>query len=87
MIDRLQQLNQRLSEAERDQLLSLERERIATGLHDRIEQDIFMIGLRLNALLERDIDPEMAGQLQDVRQLASRTADDPGRHLRPLGAE
>jgi signal transduction histidine kinase len=42
MIARLQQLNRRLSEAEREQLLALERERIAAGLHDRIEQDMFM---------------------------------------------
>jgi signal transduction histidine kinase len=76
MIERLQLLNRRLSESEREQLLSLERERIAAGLHDRIEQEVFTIGLRLNALLEHGVDEELAAQLQDIRHLASRTADE-----------
>lgn len=77
MIDRLQQLNTRLSSAEREQLLSLERQRIAAGLHDRIEQDIFTIGLQLSSLLERDgLDPEVAERLRHLRKLASRSADE-----------
>jgi signal transduction histidine kinase len=76
MIERLQLLNRRLSESEREQLLSLERERIAAGLHDRIEQEVFTIGLRLNALLEDGVDEDLAAQLQDIRHLASRTADE-----------
>jgi signal transduction histidine kinase len=77
MIQRLQLLNSRLSDAERDQLLSLERERIATGLHDRIEQDIFTIGLQLGSLLERDdLDPELAHRLREIRKLAGHSADE-----------
>lgn len=76
MIDRLLELNQRLSESERDQLLSLERERIAGGLHDRIEQDIFTIGLQLNGLLEKGVDDDTDSKLRDTRQLAARAADE-----------
>jgi signal transduction histidine kinase len=77
MIQRLQLLNNRLSDAEREQLLSLERKRIAAGLHDRIEQDIFTIGLQLSSLLERDdLDPELADRLRGIRKLASRSADE-----------
>jgi GAF domain-containing protein len=43
MIAELQELHQRLTEAERAQLLGRERERIAGALHDRIEQQIFSI--------------------------------------------
>jgi signal transduction histidine kinase len=77
MIERLQQLNLRLSDSEREQLLSLERERIAAELHDRIEQDIFTIGLQLGVLLERgDLLPDVAGRLHDLRKLAGRSADE-----------
>jgi signal transduction histidine kinase len=77
MIERLQQLNLRLSNAERDQLLVLERERIAAALHDNIVQDIFTIGLQVNRLLEDGVDdPEMAGRLEVTRRLASKTADE-----------
>lgn len=75
MIARLQQLNLRLSNAERDQLLALERERIAAALHDNLAQDIFTIGLQVNRLLEDGVDdPE--GRLEVTRRLASKTADE-----------
>ena len=45
MIAGLQDLRQRLQEAERDRVLGRERERIAGELHDRIGQHIFTIGL------------------------------------------
>jgi signal transduction histidine kinase len=75
MISGLQQLHQRLDDVERDQLLGHERERIAAGLHDDIEQSVFTIGMRLNALLERDLEPATAAQLQDVRHQVSRVSD------------
>jgi len=53
MIDELEQLHRDLSQAERDQVLRQERERIAAELHDRIEQAIFTLGLKVNAILER----------------------------------
>ena len=76
MIARLQHLNLRLSETERDQLLAVERARIAAGLHDRIEQDIFSIGLQLGSIVEAGIDPEVAERVRDLRELAVRTADE-----------
>lgn len=77
MIERLQQLNRRLSDSEREQLLSLERRRIAVGLHDRIQQDIFMIGLQLGELLERDdLESEVGDRLRELRMVASRSADE-----------
>jgi signal transduction histidine kinase len=77
MISSLQQLHERLSEAERNQLLAHERERIAGDLHDRIEQEIFSIGLGINSLLERDaVDPSIAEQLRATRQLVVAMADE-----------
>jgi signal transduction histidine kinase len=75
MIEGLQQLHQRLDDVEREQLLGHERERIAAGLHDDIEQGVFTIGMRLSALLEGDPEPSTAAQLQDVRQQLSRVSD------------
>ena len=76
MIAGLEHFNQRLHEAERQQLLVRERDRIAGGLHDNIQQGIFSIGLRLNALLDRDLDPALVDELREVRELTSRTADE-----------
>jgi signal transduction histidine kinase len=76
MIARLEQFNQRLHEAEREKLLGRERDRIAGGLHDYIQQNVFSIGLRLSALLELRPDPTLASELRDIRELASRTAQD-----------
>jgi signal transduction histidine kinase len=75
MIEGLEQLHRRIDEAERSQVLAQERDRIAAGLHDLIEQGIFTIGLQVSSLLEGDVDPAMAARLQEVRQLAGRTAE------------
>jgi signal transduction histidine kinase len=75
MIAGLQQLHQRLTDAEREQVLSYERERIAARLHDDIEQSMFTIGLRLNSVLEATLDPTVAAQLRDVRGLTSGVSD------------
>jgi signal transduction histidine kinase len=76
MIDELEQLHRDLSQAEREQVLRQERERIAAELHDRIEQAIFTLGLKVNAILEREpmTDP-IAADLGDVRQLAIHTSE------------
>ena len=77
MISSLQQLHERLSVAERTQLLARERERIAGDLHDRIEQEIFSIGLGINSLLEHDaLDPSIAEQVRATRQLVVAMADE-----------
>jgi signal transduction histidine kinase len=76
MIGGLQRLQQRLGTAEREQLLALERDRIASELHDDIEQQIFSIGLQLSSLLENeDLDAPVADRVREIRYLASRTAE------------
>src|ERR1700682_6034019 len=76
MIGELEQLHRDLSMAEREQVLREERERIAAELHDRIEQAIFTLGLKVNAILEREpmMDP-IASDLGEVRQLAIHTSE------------
>jgi signal transduction histidine kinase len=62
--------------ADREQVLRQERERIAAELHDQIEQAIFTLGLKVNAILEREsmTDP-IATDLGEVRQLAIHTSE------------
>jgi signal transduction histidine kinase len=76
MIAGLQQLHQRLGAADREHLLARERERIAAGLHDNIQQTIFTTGVRLGALLEDELEPGVADRLHDLRQLVSRVDDE-----------
>ncbi len=76
MIDELEELHRDLSQAEREQVLREERERIAAELHDRIEQAIFSLGLKVNAILEREpVTEPIAVGLGEVRQLAVHTAE------------
>ena len=76
MIDELEVLHRNLSQAERDQVLRQERERIAAELHDRIEQAIFTLGLKVNAILELEPVTELvASGLGEVRQLAVHTSE------------
>ena len=76
MIGELEQLHRDLSQAERDQVLRQERERIAAELHDRIEQAIFTLGLKVNAILEREpVTDPIATDLGEVRQLAIHTSE------------
>ena len=87
-IAELQQLRERLTRAERVQLLGRERERIAGALHDRIEQDIFTIGVRLTALLEgQSLDPRVAGQVRGLRQLSIGVADEVRRAIFALTSQ
>ena len=76
MIDELEQLHRDLSQAEREQVLRQERERIAAELHDRIEQAIFTLGLKVNAILEGElVSPTIAEDLGEMRQLAIHTSE------------
>jgi signal transduction histidine kinase len=76
MIDELEVLHRNLSQAEREQVLRQERERIAAELHDRIEQAIFTLGLKVNAILERGpVAEPVASGLGEVRQLAIHTSE------------
>jgi signal transduction histidine kinase len=77
MIASLQQLQERLGEAERTRILAHERQRIAGRLHDQIEQEVFSIGLGIDSLLEgSEVDARTAERLRAVRQLAVETADE-----------
>ena len=76
MIDELEQLHRDLSLAEREQVLRQERERIAAELHDRIEQAIFTLGLKVNEILDREqVTEPIATDLGGVRQLAIHTSE------------
>jgi signal transduction histidine kinase len=86
MIDSLQQLHERLSEVERSQLLARERERIAGRLHDHIEQQIFSIGLRINALIEgNEGDARVVASLRTIRQQTIDMADQVRQTIFALG--
>ena len=76
MITELQWLHRRLGDADRDQILARERQRIAAGLHDHIEQSIFTIGLRLATILEGELTPKVREQLIDLRRMVSQTDDE-----------
>jgi signal transduction histidine kinase len=77
VIAELRQLHERLTEAERVQLLARERERIAGALHDQIGQEIFTIGVRLNALLkDHSLDHGVTEQLRGLRHLAINASDE-----------
>jgi NarL family two-component system sensor histidine kinase LiaS len=57
-------------------LLDRERERIASVLHDGVEQEIFTIGVRLTALLEDGaVEPRLAHELRELRRLSIAAAD------------
>jgi signal transduction histidine kinase len=76
MIAELEDLHRDLSQAERDQVLREERERIAAELHDRIEQAIFTLGLKVNAIMEREpVTEPIAIGLGEVKQLAVHTSE------------
>ena len=76
MIDELADLHRDLSLKEREHVLREERGRIAAELHDRIEQAIFTLGLKVNAILEREApsDP-IRKELGEVRHLAVHTSE------------
>lgn len=76
MIERLERLHRRLDQVEHEQVLRHERERIAADLHDRIEQAIFTIGLRLSRLLDAGLPSSRTEeQVRETRALAARTAE------------
>ena len=76
MIGELAELHRNLSQAEREQVLNEERQRIAAELHDRIEQAIFTLGLKVNSILEREpVTEPIAAGLGEVRQLAVHTSE------------
>jgi signal transduction histidine kinase len=91
MIAGLSSLQLRLGTAERDQLLALERDRIAAGLHDEIEQQLFSIGLELSSLLDGDdlgdLPAGVGERIRRARQLAAQTSDKVHEVVFALGVE
>ena len=68
----LLQLHDELTEAQRRQMLTEERSRIAQELHDRVQQTLFTIGLRADWLKEQlEPDSSYIHTLRSIKQLAS----------------
>ena len=68
----LQTLHHELTEAQKRQMLTDERSRIAQELHDRVQQTLFTIGLKADWIMERVCtDSELQRPLKTIKQLAS----------------
>lgn len=68
----LQTLHHELTEAQKREMLTDERSRIAQELHDRVQQTLFTIGLKADWIMERlPPDSTLAGPLHTTKQLAS----------------
>lgn len=77
LIADLRRLNERLDIAQLDARLHEERIRIAEGLHDRVAQIMFSIGIGANTGIERVTDhAEVLSILARIRELANRGADE-----------
>lgn len=73
MIADLRALHRRLDDAQLAAMLHDERSRIAEGLHDRVAQIMFSIGISANTGLERLDNPALVTEtLERIRELASR---------------
>lgn len=68
----LQTLHHELTEAQKRQMLTDERSRIAQELHDRVQQTLFTIGLKADWIMERVFaDSTLQRPLKTIKQLAS----------------
>ncbi len=68
----LQQLHHELTEAQKRQMLTEERGRIAQELHDHVQQTFFTVALKADWVRERlPDDSALARQLHTIKQLAS----------------
>jgi len=68
----LQHLHHELTEAQKRQMLTEERSRIAQELHDRVQQTLFTIGLKANWVYERlEANSPLVPALRAIKQLAS----------------
>lgn len=76
MIERLKELNREQVEAARTRAVEEERNRIAAGLHDQIEQALFAIGIRLGSVLESEsLIESTRRQLDETREILARAAE------------
>jgi signal transduction histidine kinase len=76
MLSGAEDLQRRLGQADRERVLAQDRARIASGLHDSIGQSMFSLGLRINALLERTLDADVADDVLEIRRRAAITLDE-----------
>jgi signal transduction histidine kinase len=68
----LQTLHHELTGAQKRQMLTDERSRIAQELHDRVQQTLFTIGLKADWIMERVFaDSTLQRPLKTIKQLAS----------------
>lgn len=68
----LQQLHHELTEAQKRQMLTDERSRIAQELHDRVQQTLFTIGLKADLAKEHKSEEDvLLHSLHSIKQLAS----------------
>lgn len=87
MIADLQALHRRLDAAQLEAMLHDERTRIAEGLHDRVAQILFSIGISANTGLEHAADADQAVlTLERIRELASRGSTEIRRTVYDLAA-
>ncbi|HEY2596891.1 MAG TPA: GAF domain-containing protein [Candidatus Dormibacteraeota bacterium] len=76
MIEKLKELNREQLEAARTRAVEEERNRIAAGLHDQIEQALFAIGIRLRSVLESgSLAESTRRQLDETRDILARAAE------------
>lgn len=76
LIEKLRTVNHELDEAEREQTLQRERQRIAQELRGELERAVFEIGQRINSVLaSSQLDPKSAEQLYRARSIAAKTAE------------
>jgi signal transduction histidine kinase len=75
MIAGLQDLQRRLGLADAERLLAQDRARIASGLHEDVGQAMFSLGLNINTLLEKELDPELAESVRKLRRMVADTLD------------
>jgi signal transduction histidine kinase len=68
----LQQLHHELTEAQKRQMLTEERNRIAQELHDRVQQTLFTIGLKADWIKERlPVNSPLMPPVRSIEKLAS----------------
>lgn len=87
MIADLQALHRRLDDAQLAAMLHDERTRIAEGLHDRVAQILFSIGISATTGIDRAHDPaQVMDILTRIRELASRGSTEIRRTVYDLAA-
>ncbi len=75
LIEKLRAVNHELDEAEREQTLQRERQRIAEELRGEVERAVFEIGQRINTVLaSSQLDAQNAEHLYRARGIAAKTA-------------